>query len=139
MEIIGWIGTGLVVVAYYPQIRHLWAEKCAWGISIMTWVIWLVASIFLLAYALMGGSFLFVFVQTINLVVERNTPVTFFEPLPIEPAPAESAAANARAATPAARATPAATPLPAKIKSTPTPAARKSGEGVKKKPFRLNN
>ena len=68
MEVIGWIGTGLVVVAYYPQIHHLWAEKCAWGISITTWVIWLIASTFLLTYALMGGSFLFVFVQAINLL-----------------------------------------------------------------------
>ena len=68
MEIIGWTGTILVIVAYYPQIKHLYVEKCAWGISIATWVIWLIASTFLLAYALMGGSTLFVFVQAINML-----------------------------------------------------------------------
>lgn len=34
MEIIGWVGTTLVIIAYGPQIHHLWAEKCAWGISL---------------------------------------------------------------------------------------------------------
>ena len=31
MEILGWVGMTLVVVAYYPQIHHLYAERCAWG------------------------------------------------------------------------------------------------------------
>ena len=34
MEMLGWVGTALVIVAYVPQIRHLYVEKCAWGISI---------------------------------------------------------------------------------------------------------
>lgn len=34
MEIIGSAGTTLVIIAYYPQIHHLLAEKCAWGISV---------------------------------------------------------------------------------------------------------
>ena len=33
MEVLGWAGTALVVVAYYPQIHHLYVERCAWGIS----------------------------------------------------------------------------------------------------------
>ena len=68
MEIIGWIGTALVIIAYYPQIRHLYVEKCSWGISMTTWWIWLVSSSFLLAYASMGGSTLFVLVQAINML-----------------------------------------------------------------------
>jgi uncharacterized protein with PQ loop repeat len=60
MEIVGWIGTALVIAAYYPQIRHLYVEKCAWGISLATWWIWLVSSAFLLTYALLDGSTLFV-------------------------------------------------------------------------------
>ena len=68
MEIIGWMGTMLVIVAYYPQIRHLYVEKCAWGISIATWFIWLIASAFLLAYAWMGRSTLFIFVQSVNML-----------------------------------------------------------------------
>ena len=67
MEIIGWIGTALVIAAYYPQIRHLYVEKCAWGISLTTWWIWLVSSAFLLAYAALDGSILFVLVQAINM------------------------------------------------------------------------
>ena len=29
-QIIGWVGTALVVIAYVPQIYHLLVEKCAW-------------------------------------------------------------------------------------------------------------
>ena len=68
MEIIGWIGTALVIIAYYPQIHHLWAEKCAWGISILTWVFWLIAGALLLTYALSRGDTLFVIVQIINIL-----------------------------------------------------------------------
>jgi uncharacterized protein with PQ loop repeat len=68
MEIIGWIGTVLVVVAYLPQIRHLYVERCAWGISISTWVIWLIASAFLLAYAIVTRGSTFIAVQAINLI-----------------------------------------------------------------------
>ena len=38
------------LVAYYPQIHHLFVEKCAWGISVLTWLIWLAASVLLLTY-----------------------------------------------------------------------------------------
>ena len=68
MEVIGWAGTTLVIVAYYPQIRHLWVEKCAWGISVLTWLIWLVASVLLLVYALLRHDALFIAVQGINLI-----------------------------------------------------------------------
>lgn len=84
-------------------------------------------------------------IQTINLLVERNTPVTFVEPLPAEP-PANPPAPGAAAKTGAKAATPA--PLPAAVAaartatafnsflSTPAPSGRKSA--VQKKPFRLN-
>ena len=68
MEIVGWVGTALVIAAYFPQIRHLYIEKCAWGISITTWWIWLVSSAFLLIYAALDGSILFVLVQSINML-----------------------------------------------------------------------
>jgi uncharacterized protein with PQ loop repeat len=67
MEIIGWIGTALVVVAYYPQIRHLWVDKCAWGISVWTWVIWLIASVLLLIYCVVRGEVLLSIVQISNM------------------------------------------------------------------------
>jgi uncharacterized protein with PQ loop repeat len=68
MQIVGWIGTALVIAAYYPQIRHLYLEKCAWGISLTTWWIWLVSSVLLLIYAVLEGSTLFVLVQAINMI-----------------------------------------------------------------------
>jgi uncharacterized protein with PQ loop repeat len=67
MEVIGWIGTTLVIIAYYPQIHHLFIEKCAWGISVLTWLIWLGASGLLLVYALLRLEALFVIVQVINI------------------------------------------------------------------------
>lgn len=68
MEIVGWMETALVIAAYFPQIRHLYVEKCAWGISLTTWWIWLVPSAFLLVYAASDGSILFVLVQAINML-----------------------------------------------------------------------
>lgn len=73
MEIVGWIGTALVIIAYYPQIHHLRVERCAWGISISTWSIWLAASTVLLAYALLRRDALFVVVQIINILAIAAT------------------------------------------------------------------
>ncbi len=67
MEIIGWIGTTLVIIAYYPQIHHLWVEKCAWGISVWTWVIWLIASLLLMIYCVVRGEILLSVVQVSNM------------------------------------------------------------------------
>ena len=68
LEMLGWAGTALVIVAYIPQIHHLYAEKCAWGISITTWIIWLLAGSLLLGYSIFRRDSLFVFVQGINIV-----------------------------------------------------------------------
>ena len=67
MEMLGWAGTALVIVAYVPQIRHLYVENCAWGISISTWLIWLVAGALLLSYCVLRNDTLFTFVQGINI------------------------------------------------------------------------
>ena len=73
MEIIGWLGTALVIIAYFPQIRHLYVEKCAWGISILTWAIWLVAGLLLLAYAWLRSDALFTAVQIVNIIAIAAT------------------------------------------------------------------
>lgn len=73
MEFIGWIGTTLVIIAYYPQIHHLWVEKCAWGISLTTWIMWLCASALLLIYAILREEILFVIVQIINIAAIAAT------------------------------------------------------------------
>lgn len=67
LEMLGWAGTALVIVAYVPQIRHLYVEKCAWGISISTWLIWLVAGALLLSYCIFRNDTLFAIVQSINI------------------------------------------------------------------------
>jgi lipid-A-disaccharide synthase-like uncharacterized protein len=67
MEMLGWVGTALVIVAYVPQIRHLYVEKCAWGISISTWLIWLVAGALLLSYCVFRNDTLFTLGQVINI------------------------------------------------------------------------
>jgi lipid-A-disaccharide synthase-like uncharacterized protein len=68
VELLGWLGTTLVIIAYVPQIKHLYVEKCAWGLSITTWVIWFVAAVLLLAYASIRRDALFVVVQTVNAI-----------------------------------------------------------------------
>ena len=73
MEILGWVGTALVVVAYYPQIHHLFVEKCAWGISRLTWLIWLVASALLLTSCALRREVLLCFVQGVNILAIATT------------------------------------------------------------------
>jgi len=73
MEMLGWAGTALVLAAYVPQIHHLYVEKCAWGISISTWLIWLVAGALLLSYCIFRNDTLFTFVQVINITAIMAT------------------------------------------------------------------
>lgn len=73
MEALGWVGTALVVVAYYPQIRHLYVERCAWGISVTTWVIWLFASALLLVYCALRREAMLSVVQAINIAAIVTT------------------------------------------------------------------
>lgn len=67
------MGTALVVVAYYPQIRHLYVERCAWGISVLTWLIWLVASVLLLIYCALRRETLLCVVQGVNIAAIVTT------------------------------------------------------------------
>lgn len=96
-EIIGWIGTALVIVAYYPQIQHLFVEKCAWGISVATWVIWLVSSVLLLTYAWMQRDVLFILVQITNILAIATTIVLVRRSNRICPTHAAAAAKRAPA------------------------------------------
>lgn len=73
MEIIGWIGTVLIIIAYYPQIHHLFVEKCAWGISVSTWLIWLFASILLFAYCISRKEVLLTVVQVSSITAIVTT------------------------------------------------------------------
>lgn len=73
MEVLGWAGTALVVAAYYPQIHHLFVERCAWGISVLTWLIWLAASALLLTYCILRRDFLMSVVQVVNIAAIVTT------------------------------------------------------------------
>jgi len=73
MEVLGWVGTALVVVAYYPQIHHLYVERCAWGISQLTWLIWLAASTLLLFYCALRGEVMLSVVQAVNIAAIVTT------------------------------------------------------------------
>ena len=73
MEALGWVGTALVVAAYYPQIHHLFVQKCAWGISRLTWLIWLAASALLLTYCVLRWEVLLSFVQGVNILAIATT------------------------------------------------------------------
>lgn len=73
IKLLGWAGSAVVIVAYWPQIHHLCVEKCAWGLSITTWMLWLVSSLLLLTYAIMLGDALFICVQIINIAAIVTT------------------------------------------------------------------
>lgn len=73
MEVLGWVGTALVVMAYYPQRHHLFVERCAWGISVLTWLIWLIASVLLLTYCVVRRELLMCVVQGVNIAAIVTT------------------------------------------------------------------
>jgi len=64
---LGFTGTGVVAVAYIPQIHHLVRERCSAGISVRAYSLWFLASVLFLVHALMIKDIVFVFVQVVNL------------------------------------------------------------------------
>lgn len=52
---LGYAGTGLVIVAYLPQITHLLRKHCSAGVSSGAHLLWGVAAMLLLSYAIAGG------------------------------------------------------------------------------------
>jgi uncharacterized protein with PQ loop repeat len=72
MKVVGWIGTTLVMVAYYTQIHNLFVERCAWGISVSTWLIWFIASTLLLFYCISGKELLMSVMQVVSIGSYRN-------------------------------------------------------------------
>jgi uncharacterized protein with PQ loop repeat len=67
-QFLGFLGTGIVAVAYIPQVRHLLKEHCSAGISISAYVLWFFASVLFLIHAAMIRDVVFIFVQVLNLV-----------------------------------------------------------------------
>ena len=66
-QILGFVGTGLVVAGYVPQIIHLIRERCTAGISVPAFSLWCGASFLFLIHAVVIRDAVFVGVQTVNV------------------------------------------------------------------------
>jgi len=60
---LGIFGTGLVIIAYIPQIIHLMKMHCGEGVSIPAYALWATASSFLCVYAIIGDEPVFIVLQ----------------------------------------------------------------------------
>jgi uncharacterized protein with PQ loop repeat len=67
-QILGFVGTALVIGGYIPQIVHLIKERCTAGISVPAFSLWCAASLLFLIHAAMIRDLVFVGVQIVNLV-----------------------------------------------------------------------
>jgi uncharacterized protein with PQ loop repeat len=67
-QILGFVGTALVIGGYIPQIVHLIKERCASGTSIPAFSLWWAASLLFLIHTSMLRDSVFVGVQIVNLV-----------------------------------------------------------------------
>ena len=67
-QLVGLVGTGLVIVGYVPQINHLIKERCTAGLSLPAFAVWSLASLLFLIHAALIRDVVFVGVQVVNLV-----------------------------------------------------------------------
>ena len=69
IKIIGFIGGGLVIWAYIPQIMHLIKEHCSAGISRRAYAIWFIAALLLLTHAVMIRDTVFILLQAASTLL----------------------------------------------------------------------
>lgn len=69
LEMIGFVGTILVVSAYIPQIVRLLKTKNSAGISISAWIVWLVGTFMISAHAIKTGDMVFILLQGLTLIL----------------------------------------------------------------------
>ena len=67
LQIVGFTGTLLVAIAYIPQISHMIGKRCAMGLDTKAWLIWAVATILVLIYAISTKEPIFITLTTLNL------------------------------------------------------------------------
>ena len=67
MPWLGYIGTALVILAYIPQIIHLVRERCSAGLSVGAYMMWGVAAMLLLTYAISARDMVFIALQSYQL------------------------------------------------------------------------
>lgn len=68
LEFLAFLGTALVAIAYIPQIVHLIAKHCAYGISIKAWLMWLFAGLLILPHTIVSGDNVFIFLISTQIV-----------------------------------------------------------------------
>ncbi len=67
-QLIGYIGTFLSIWAYVPQIQHLRQEHCSAGISLKTYIIWIISSVCILLYSISIMAIVIIVMQVANLL-----------------------------------------------------------------------
>ena len=65
---VGFVGAGLVIAAYLPQVVHLIKERCSWGISLGAYMLWFVAGILIFVHAMSLSDPVFIVLQAYNVV-----------------------------------------------------------------------
>lgn len=68
IAILGSIGTALILLAYIPQIRHIYKEHCTGGVSVRAWSVWLIGTILIFIYAIDIRDSIFITIQSVNLI-----------------------------------------------------------------------
>lgn len=68
MQLIGFIATGMIVLAYLPQLIHMFRAKCTAGISISAYLLWALASGALLWYAIQIDDLVFISLYGYQLI-----------------------------------------------------------------------
>ena len=68
MPFIGYVGTGIVICAYVPQIWHLWCEQCSAGISERAYALWVLSSALFLGHSIIIDDMVFMVTQLVNVI-----------------------------------------------------------------------
>lgn len=68
-SLIGAVGTGIIIIAYIPQVARLARTRRAADVSIPTYLLWATGSALLLVHARGMGSAIFTVVTTFQIVV----------------------------------------------------------------------
>jgi uncharacterized protein with PQ loop repeat len=68
-QILGFIGSGLIIFAYIPQITHLVKEQCSAGVSSRAFMLWFIASLLLLSHAYTTRDWVFITLNGANAIL----------------------------------------------------------------------
>lgn len=67
-EAMGMLGIGLSVAAYLPQMIHLAKEHCSAGVSVGSWMMWLVSSVLVGSLAVYRQDYVFIALAASSLL-----------------------------------------------------------------------